>query len=81
MTPIDVVSVGAGVGAVDEEAAVWAERYVLDHEGAGRQELRRRALVGMMDRIEMRPAVLIREEDEMIVGGPVQVGAAGGARQ
>ena len=39
------------------------------------------ALARMLQRVEVRPAVLIRDEDEPIVGGPVQVAAAGGARQ
>ena len=34
----------------------------------------------MLERVEVRPAVLVRHEHEAIVGGPVQVGAAGGAR-
>ena len=72
MTAIIIAGRGAGIGIVNHESAVAAFGNMLDHVGTGRQQHRRAA--GSRHRIQMRPVVQVRHEDDAITRRPVQIG-------
>ena len=80
MAAIDIARVRAGVRAIDEKLSIRRDGNVLHHERARREQRRLTAGARVVDRVQMRPPVFVRQKDETIVGGPMQVHAARGPR-